>query len=230
MRKLHQRSVVLSQALQRCFVFSCAFAVLAGELAQAQSIQLRPLSTKTTGVFNQSASEISAYDEDSRRLFVVNARAGRLDVLDISNPAAPVELAPIELSSYGPVVNSVAVDDGLVAVAVENAVKTAPGKVVFFDVAGTFLGEVTVGALPDMLTFTPNGKWLLVANEGEPSDDYSVDPEGSISIIEVSRRGKCITQAGVRTADFTAFNDKQLDASIRIFGPHASVAQDLEPE
>ena len=47
-----------------------------------------------------------------------------------------------------------------------------------------------VGALPDMLTFTPDGDYLLVANEGEPSGYGAghVDPEGSVSIIRDAAR------------------------------------------
>jgi len=66
--------------------------------------------------------------------------------------------------------NSVAIHEGVVAVAIENAIKTDPGFVKFFDTNGALLSSVTVGALPDMLIFTPNGRRLLVANEGEPND------------------------------------------------------------
>ena len=34
-----------------------------------------------------------------------------------------------------------------------------------------------------MVTFSPNGKYIVSANEGEPSDDYTVDPNGTISVI-----------------------------------------------
>jgi DNA-binding beta-propeller fold protein YncE len=91
-----------------------------------------------------------------------------------------------------------------------------------------------------MLLFSPDGRFVLVANEGEPSLDYTVDPEGSVSIIEITRKGGKNKgfAATVRTADFKAFNNATLDPSIRIFGPDkskppgaiASVAQDLEPE
>src|SRR5690606_28149064 len=78
----------------------------------------------------------------------------------------------------------------------------------------------SVGALPDMLTFTPDGKYVLVANEGEPNDDYSVDPEGSISIVEVLAESNRF--GSVRTAGFESFNEQRqalLDAGVRIYGP-----------
>jgi hypothetical protein len=124
----------------------------------------------------------------------------------------------------------VAFHNGIVAVAVENAIKTDPGQVEFFDVDGTALNAVTVGALPDMLIFTPDGRWLLVANEGEPNDAYTIDPEGSVSIINMTVGAANLTQADVRTATFNDSIPKRNASSIRIYGPGATLAQDLEPE
>jgi len=130
-----------------------------------------------------AAAEITAFDHVSDRLFVVNGALGTVDVLDLAVPSSPVRIAQLQLS--GPA-NSVATYRGLVAIAVEGAEKTAPGTVEFYR-AGTLepLGSVPVGSLPDMVTFSPNGKYVVVANEGEPNADYSVDPEGSVSIIDV---------------------------------------------
>ncbi|WP_224410792.1 choice-of-anchor I family protein [Oscillatoria salina] len=139
----------------------------------------------------------------------------------------------IDVTSFGAVANSVAVQNGIVAVAVEAEDKTEPGTVVFLDTDGNFLNSVTVGALPDMLTFDPTGTRVLVANEGEPNDDYSIDPEGSVSIIDISGGVENLTQANVITADFGDFNDQKqalIEKGVRIFGPDATVAQDLEPE
>jgi 2',3'-cyclic-nucleotide 2'-phosphodiesterase (5'-nucleotidase family) len=194
---------------------------------------LKPLGTYETEVFDASAAEIVVHDPASQRLFVVNANAPAVEVLDIKDPSNPTKLFDIDPSAYGAGANSVAIFNGIVAIAIEAEEKTDPGRVVFFDINGNFLNAVTVGALPDMLTFSPDGSKVLVANEGEPNDDYSIDPEGSISIIDVSGGSTNLTQANVTTADFTAFNDQQdelIAAGVRIFGPNATVAQDVEPE
>ncbi|MBW4460256.1 MAG: choice-of-anchor I family protein [Nodosilinea sp. WJT8-NPBG4] len=194
---------------------------------------LVPLGTYETGVFDASAAEIVVHDPASQRLFVVNANVPTVEVLDISDPSNPTKLFDIDPSAYGAGANSVAISNGIVAVAIESTEKTDPGSVVFFDIDGNFLNAVTLGALPDMLTFSPDGTKVLVANEGEPNADYSIDPEGSISIIDLSGGVENLTQANVTTADFTAFNDQRnalIADGVRIFGPNATVAQDIEPE
>jgi DNA-binding beta-propeller fold protein YncE len=179
------------------------------------------------------AAEITAFDASTARLFVVNGANGTVDVLDLRDPRAPKLVGTINVASLGAGVNSVAVHDGLVALAIEASPKTNPGVVAFYNAADLRLLEtVTVGALPDMVTFTPDGKTLLVANEGEPNSyglPDSVDPEGSVSVITVNRGGR----PTVATADFKSFNGKEAELraqGIRIYGPGASAAQDLEPE
>jgi YVTN family beta-propeller protein len=195
----------------------------------ANTIKLTELGRYTTGVFDQGAAEISAYDPTSKRLFVVNAQAATIDILDLSDPTSPSKISQIAVGSFGAVANSVAVKNGIIAVAVEAVDKTNPGKVVFYDANGTYLKDVQVGSLPDMLTFTPDGSKVLVANEGEPG---TIDPEGSISIIDLSGGVSNLTQANIATAGFTSFNglETQLRADgVRIFAGKTA-AQDLEPE
>lgn len=179
------------------------------------------------------AAEITAYDSGSKRLFVVNGANGTVDVLDLSAPAAPKLVGTINVSTIGKGVNSVAVHEGLVALAIESNPKTEPGTVAFYNASDLKLvNSVKVGALPDMLVFTPDGTKVLVANEGEPSG-YGVagtaDPEGSVSVITVNRGGT----PSVATADFRGFNGQEAALraqGIRIFGPNATAAQDFEPE
>lgn len=204
------------------------------------SLSLEPLGVYESGLFDESAAEIVAHDPGTQRLFVVNAFSNSLDVLDIQDPGAPALLFSIDMSPYGAESNSVAVGqvpigEGLlpstvVAVAVAAEPTQDPGQCVFLDADGQFLAAVTVGALPDMVTFTPDGHYALVANEGEPDDDYLVDPEGSVSVIDLSGGIAGLGADDVATAGFGAFDNTVLDPSVRIFGPNASVAQDLEPE
>ncbi|MEM7570780.1 MAG: choice-of-anchor I family protein, partial [Pseudomonadota bacterium] len=83
-----------------------------------------------------------------------------------------------------------------------------------------------VGVLPDMLTFTPDGSKIVVANEGEPNDAYTIDPAGSVSIIDVN----AMTVENVGFESFDGSEDALRSANVRIFGPNASASQDLEPE
>ncbi len=176
------------------------------------------------------AAEISAFDPHTNKLFVVNntANNNRIDVVDLSNPSAPVLITTIPISIYGGLVNSVYVKNGKLAAAIEATVKTNAGKVVVFNTeTNAEIAVRTVGAQPDMVTFSPDGKLILSANEGEPNDAYTIDPLGTVSIIDVENN------YAVTTLDFSGFASQaaQLKAGgLRVFGPNASFAQDMEPE
>lgn len=237
------RSVSLRAGCRRIlaglFVFVMASEAVAPRAAEADwrrrsndTIELKFLGRYSSGIFGPDAAgaESLAHDPRTQRLFVVNVANAAIDVLDIKNPKEPKFLFAIDLTPFGANANSVAVHKGIVAVAVQANVKTDPGMAVFFDPHGILLNAVEVGALPDMIVFTPDGEKVLVANEGEPNDEYTIDPEGSVSIIDISRGVRRVRQSDVVTADFKKFNIAKLDPSIRIFGPNATVAQDLEPE
>ncbi|MEX1168062.1 MAG: choice-of-anchor I family protein, partial [Hydrogenophaga sp.] len=153
-------------------------------------------------------------------------------VIDLRDPTKPQLITQIQSGEVlpGSSINSVAVHEGTIALAIQAPVKTDPGRVALYLARDLrLLGSATVGALPDMVTFTPDGKTVLAANEGEPSDDYQVDPEGSISIIDVRKPSRMT----VRTADFRAFNGQEAALrakGVRIYGPGANAAKDLEPE
>ncbi len=176
-------------------------------------------------------AEIGAHDPVNELLFVTNGDV--VEVLDFSDVNNISNINTLQEPGLGGV-QSVAVSGNLVAVAYSAVTKTDQGSVVFYELPSlTNSVAVTVGALPDMLTFTPDGSKVLVANEGEPSDDYTIDPEGSVSIIDVSGGFSGINQSGVTTLDFNAFDsdlNNLLAEGVRIFGPGASVSQDLEPE
>ncbi|AFW93529.1 hypothetical protein ANA_C10735 [Anabaena sp. 90] len=194
------------------------------------------------GTIKLSGAEISDFDPISQRIFVTGESANKpvLQVVDVSDANNPTQVTNIDLSSLGAGIQSVAVrkdigtGNSIVAIAISANTSTDPGKIAFYDaVTLTKISEVTVGALPDMITFTADGSKLLVANEGEPSENYAIDPEGSISIIDVSGNIASLDNSKVTTANFTTFNGQKetlKSAGVRLFGLNATVAQDLEPE
>lgn len=206
--------------------------VVSATILDDDKLRLQATGTYATGTFGKEAAGIVDHDAASQRIFVTNADTHGIDAIDISDPANPVLDGTFDVSPYGNKANSVAVHNGLVVVAVEASPKQDPGRVVFFDAATlTHINNLQLGSLPKMVTFTPDGNFILVANEGEPADDYSVDPEGSISIIDLRTIAPAdLTQVDVVSADFTAFNNQPLDPSVRIFGPGATAAEDFEPE
>jgi 2',3'-cyclic-nucleotide 2'-phosphodiesterase/3'-nucleotidase/5'-nucleotidase len=199
------------------------------------------------------AAEIPAYDAISRRMFVVNAEAASVDIVDLANPAQPSFVSAIDIDALFSTAteeaspNSVAVANGLVAVAVQLSAAGGaqrPGVLAFFDSNGVLIEQAVAGALPDMVTFSPNGLWALTANEGEPNGDYSVDPEGSVTIVNTLRVRLQLALPALahlfplrpndtRQVGFAGLNGQKAAlqaAGVRIYGPNATVAQDLEPE
>lgn len=181
----------------------------------------------TLDIGDVGAAEISAYDPNTKRLFVVNnGGSNRIDVIDMSDPSQLKVIHTIPTNSGA--VNSVSVSNGLLAAAIESPNKQQAGKVIVYK-TDTYAEVKTVqtGALPDMVTFSPDGNLILTANEGEPSSDYSNDPVGSVSIINVKENYQVVN------VDFSSF-EQQREAlqqkGLRIFGPKASLAMDIEPE
>ncbi|MHA5283396.1 choice-of-anchor I family protein [Corynebacterium sp. CQ3829_602738] len=207
------------------------------DLADGATADISVLGSYGAGAFDESAAEIVAFHADSKRILTVNALSGKIDVLDAADPAKPTKVGEIS-GGENTTINSVAVrNDGLAVAAVEPENKTDAGELIFFDAGadepGTVLGRVGVGALPDMVTITPEGDYALVANEGEPAEDYSVDPEGSVSVVKLPASVEAATQADVRTADFRAFEGTLADKGVHIYGQvgaSTTEAQNLEPE
>jgi DNA-binding beta-propeller fold protein YncE len=222
----------------------------AGQNASGQVIALERVGRTASQGFGVSAAEIVAYDKARDRIFVVNAQSGKIDVFNGLTAAQPnlhssLELAQMlvtdgkatNVSEVGGA-NSIAVYGDLAAVAVQAEPKTDNGWVIFLNLSDlSFNHAVAVGALPDMVTFTPDGSKVLVANEGEPSLDYSIDPEGSVSVITMA-------DFSVVHIDFTDFNEgssrfSELDLTKIVldgYSPNAdqnfraTVAQSFEPE
>ncbi len=203
------------------------------------------------GSIDLPGSEITAYHSGSKTAFVIGG-SDEMYVVSLADPSTPVLVSTITLAGNA---QSVTVNaDGLIAVAVDQlatvdgstATFHANGLVQFFTTDATGVhsaGQVTVGSLPDSITFNDSGTLLVTANEGEPNlfygtDDDSMDPVGTISIIEVNTATPSLSV--VTTLGFDAWNDQleQLrNKGVRISGDDAAdgvpgnlVSQDMEPE
>jgi hypothetical protein len=201
--------------------------------AASNAFTLTQLSSFSNGASGTNSAEISAYCSLSKRLFIANSVANRLDILNYTNPSNPTLIRSINLANapFSGSINSVYIKNGNVALALEGLTdKQANGKVVFVDTAGAYISEAQVGAMPDMVVFNHAGTKVLTANEGEPNAAYTNDPEGSISIIDISAG---VASPSVTNLGFSSYNSQvaTLKAQgIRIFGLNATVAQDFEPE
>src|SRR3990167_3312608 len=197
-------------------------------------------------LLDEKWAESVAFDKDSNRLFVANGGAPRIDVFDLTNVFSPI-ISSIDISIYGASVSTVASYNGLIAASIVAEDTVSPGKVVFIRADGpTIISSVTVGSLPDDIKISPKGNMVLTANEGEPNADYTIDPEGTISVIRLEVDGKKVkftvenledssATFDIETIGFSDFNSaSKRDSSTRFFGSlvpsNPTFAQDAEPE
>ena len=211
----------------------------------------------------EGAAEIVAYQASKKWIYTINS-SGDEAVVNII-PADTFDTAALVKDNEGIVsvtnlssaitlslnentpgdANSIAIDanNQLLAVAMAATNVGEAGQIAFYNISGdtpAFIKNVTVGALPDMVAFSHDGAKVVVANEGEPNGDYSIDPEGTISIIDITNG--TITDTAL-SINFQAYNNKQaeLEAQGLVFANptgrtingnliNTTVAMDLEPE
>jgi Choice-of-anchor I domain len=222
-------------------------------------IELRTAGTYRGGYNNASASSGVAYDAKTQRLFVANGATQSIDMVNLSggavdayrpqrlteecsiNVANPWLLSPF--SGYTPF-NVALRKDGILAVVLQDREDaTRQGQVAFYDARGDCsappLSVISVGFMPARASFTPDGKYVLITNEGEPSQDYLTDPPGSVSIIDLGGGVAGAMATGVTFEAFDPLKESLIDGGIRISGldfstpellDTTSVARDLEPE
>lgn len=175
----------------------------------------------------EAGSEVVAYRDG--KLYVTNGADDRIDIFDAKTEALITSLDLTLIANYDGV-NSVTVSDSGIAVAVQR--EASDGSLMNGVVAVYALDAVDgdlpsaaieVGNLPDMVTYSKDGQYIFVANEGEPKADG--DPAGSISVVEVATMT-------ATTVGFEAYDD-QIDAlqaaGVRLF-PGVLPSTDFEPE
>jgi hypothetical protein len=229
----------------------------AGQNAQT-GVSTQAIGRFTTGTYGQAAAEITQYHSASKRIFLINGAANRIEILNaatltstavtdaltannlISTPMAIPATAVVknaagadETITLG-FANSIAISGNWLTIAVENKVKSSAGAVLIFDLTATtpaFVKAIKAGAQPDMLTFTPDGQTLLIANEGEPESNYSVDPEGSIGLVRLSSNQWPDQMVLLGFSGFEGQRAALEKKGLKIAAPDGTtLAQDIEPE
>lgn len=226
-------------------------------------------------VYGRSAAEIVQFHTSSNSAFAVNGASNQVEVISLANLPTTEVGSPITDTSLSSVAftfpdnvtakdsdgvdqtvnlgaaNSIAINGDMLAIAVQNETKTSTGAVLFYTLdamgQGTFVKAVMAGALPDMVTFTPDGSKALVANEGEPDTDFTVDPEGSISVINITDNVPADNAVTINLTTDMVFSNDTLDdedfdtdaerkallqqSDVKFASPDGTtVAQELEPE
>ncbi len=167
-------------------------------------------------------AEMLRYHSNSKSLMVTSSETGTIERLSIQSVSNISKMNPLDLS--GGDVTAVAIHKDMIAASIKGDTANAPGVVKLFDANGEEVSSYKTGPLPDNVAFSPDGRYLLTANEGEPSDDYSIDPEGSFTLIDLG--------SGADNAKVTQISLAGFETPIggRVVKPGASFAADAEPE
>ncbi|MGS2723824.1 choice-of-anchor I domain-containing protein [Porticoccus sp. GXU_MW_L64] len=171
-----------------------AFAFLCAAVSPlAFAAQLQWLGSYDTG-YKKGAEIISVQQSSGRAALTVSGK-NQVDILSLSNPAQPERRLRITVEGQDiDDISSVAFHptDDYVAVAAIAKNPLASGKVFFYSASnGELLNSVASGYWPDSVLFSSDGRWLGVANEGEPfvvaGNGELVTPPGSITLVDMQK-------------------------------------------
>ena len=197
----------------------------------AQSVPFVKAHTYRAGGFNQKATGQIAYDHTVNKLYSVNQEQLGFDIIDYTDIFKPNFERTVDLSQYLTRVRSIESSSGFVFIAGDGSSAQLPGKLLIYNSNGVFRKQLSIGAKPDRMKFTGDDITLVICNEGSPDSTYSADPIGSVNIINTAAGINFLTQADVKTLDFTLLDTTDFDPLIHIYNNAGqNPSQDLEPE
>ena len=217
-----------------------AFAAQDGQAAPT----LEKIAGYSTGYSDQEGgvAEIVAYSQDNQKFYLVNGREQKLDIVSLAGLSAGEAGQALALErrldvsqmipgfSFGDL-TSVAVDPvhDRVAVAVQAEDYAANGAILLLNYDGEYVAHYPAGVQPDNVVFSPDGRYVLSANEGEPRQGYEngTDPQGSVTIVDLEAENPTPS-----TVTFEAF-DSQREALTQanvLLKQGLNPSTDFEPE
>lgn len=139
----------------------------------------------TYGKIKTDVAEIATFIPEAKMLFVVG-EGNAMEIIDLTDAKLPVRKSTFPLEGEATSVTSY---DNLIAASLLAKPDWDIGSVELMKLeSGSVRKIVSVKTCyhPDMLTFTPDGKKILVACEGEQGDS-KVDLTGAVGIIDLQK-------------------------------------------
>ena len=162
---------------------------------------VKHLSSYSTGYTDKDGgvAEIVKFNKENNCMYLVSGKTQTLDIVKVNTDGTTKLVKNVDIAALGKANNfsagditsvDVNTDCDLVAIAVQNADYGKNGVIVTLNYEGKFVSQYEAGVQPDMVTFSPDGKYILSANEGEPREGYGegmTDPMGSVTVVDLTK-------------------------------------------
>ncbi|MCU9614863.1 choice-of-anchor I family protein [Caldibacillus lycopersici] len=223
-------------------LFSTIPFAAAAKQAIPDTVAIKKIAGYSTGLSDKDGgvAEIVKYNPENKKFYVINGKSQTIDIVslqDLTSTDSVQNLQKEKSINIGDAVNtdtfhygdmtSIALHNDLdiIVAAVQDEDYSKQGKLVVMNYDGEIEKVYDAGVQPDMVTITKDGKYILSADEAEPRQglEEGVDPEGSVSIVDVST-GE-VTY--VKFSNQSVIDD---DVFIRNNGTKADAVHDFEPE
>ncbi len=195
------KGIIIAATLCAAVAFPAAAMSTAGYENGNSSLDITMSAHYTSGSFNADGGvmEIVAYNKANGHAYAVNGQDGVLASIDIAGGDTELSSVDIDVKAlvsdsdftYGDMTSvAVSPDGSLIATALQDADYDEEGRIALFssdsDGSIELLKVYEAGIQPDMVTFSPDGRYVLTADEGEPREGYGEDdPEGSVTVVSL---------------------------------------------
>ncbi|WP_223285470.1 choice-of-anchor I family protein [Paenibacillus sp. PL91] len=217
------------------------------QAAENDTLNISKIGEYSIGLSNKDGgvAEIVKFNKDNGKFYLVNGSGNppSLDIVSLGSGSGTLSkektvlvkpLAETEGFVYGDLTSvDINTTTKHVSVSVQEADAMKPGKILVLDYDGNLVASYAAGVQPDMIKSTPDGKYILTADEAEPRSG-AADPKGSVTIVNTADK----TVKQVLFDDPSVIEDgvhirgqaDPVDGKIKSSGTKADAVLDLEPE
>lgn len=208
-KKLFSFAAVMSLSVTTVPFIADSVQAAGNEKQAINNPQMQLISRYDSGVKNEDggSTEIVAYNPDNEKIYVINGTTKKIEVIPANGfKENEKQISTLQAQSsidveailkqhnpsfeYGDLTSiSINTKQKLIAAAVQAKGYNDDGLAVLLSYDGKLVKVVSAGKQPDMITFSPDGSKIVIANEGEPREGYgieAVDPMGSVTIVDLS--------------------------------------------